>query len=215
MGDDSLNDAKEKMIKQHLIPRGIKNERVLAAFKKVPREEFVPPEIEAEAYQDRPLPIGEGQTISQPYIVAEMIQALEPTPGDKILEIGTGSGYAAAVLAEIVETVYGVERHQSLVDEAQTRLTRLNYDNVKLEVGDGTIGWAENAPYDGILVSAAAPEIPNSLVEQLVKGGYLVIPIGTKNIQQLYQIKKIEDDKITKKELGRVRFVPLLGEKGW
>lgn len=215
MSNEILKQAKERMIKSHLIARGIKNERVLAAFRKVAREEFVPAELAAQAYQDQPLPIGEGQTISQPYIVAEMVQALKPTPGDKVLEVGIGSGYAAAILAEIVETVYGVERYQSLVEETEQRLTNLGYDNLDLKEGDGTTGWAEHAPYDCILVSAAAPEIPNSLVEQLSKGGHLVIPVGTKSVQELYQIEKLDEGELDKKSLGRVRFVPLLGEEGW
>lgn len=215
MSSDTFRQAKERMVKEHLIARGIKNEQVLTAFKRVPREEFVPAKVKAEAYQDRPLPIGAGQTISQPYIVAEMVQALQPQPTDKILEIGTGSGYAAAILAEIVDTVHGVERKQSLADEAQTRLTKLNYDNVKLHTADGTTGWKDKDPYDGILVSAAAPEIPNSLVEQLVESGYLVIPVGTKSVQQLYQIQKLKTGELHKTKLGRVRFVPLLGIEGW
>ncbi|MFO7819362.1 MAG: protein-L-isoaspartate(D-aspartate) O-methyltransferase [Halanaerobacter sp.] len=215
MSDESLKQAKERMIKSHLIARGIKNERVLAAFRKVAREEFVPAKLTAQAYQDRPLPIGEGQTISQPYIVAEMVQALNPRPSDKVLEVGIGSGYAAAILAEIVTVVYGVERYQSLVEEAEQRLTNLGYDNLDLKEGDGTTGWEEYAPYDGILVSAAAPEIPKSLTEQLTEGGNLVIPVGTKAVQELYQIQKLDGGELDRTELGRVRFVPLLGEEGW
>lgn len=215
MGHNNHTQAKRKMINQHLIARGIKNERVLRAFKDVPREEFVPDKAKSKAYQDRPLPIGEGQTISQPYIVAEMIQALDPIPSAKVLEIGTGSGYAAAILAEIVEVVHGVERYQSLADNAQQRLNRLDYDNINVHVGDGTLGWPASGPYDGILVSAAAPEIPNSLIEQLAAGGYFVIPVGTKSVQQLYQIEKLRAGTVHKNKLDRVRFVPLLGAEGW
>ena len=215
MKNSDFSEAKKRMINEDLIPRGIKNERVLRAFKDVVREEFLPDKLKAKAYQDRPLPISEGQTISQPYIVAEMIQALDPQRDDKILEIGTGSGYAAAVLAEIVETVHGVERYQSLVKQSQQNLAELDYNNINLHAGDGTKGWPEEAPYDGILVSAAAPEVPQSLLKQLVEGGYLVIPVGTKSVQELYQIQKLVDGKLHKNELGRVRFVPLIGEEGW
>jgi protein-L-isoaspartate(D-aspartate) O-methyltransferase len=175
----------------------------------------LPDKLKNKAYQDRPLPIDEGQTISQPYIVAEMVQALNPQPEDKILDIGTGSGYAAAILAEIVGQVHSVERYEALARQAQSKFKELNFDNIAVHIGDGTTGWKEAAPYDGILVSAAAPEIPSSLVEQLIVDSYLVIPVGTKSLQQLYQVQKLGDADLNKSKLGSVRFVPLLGTEGW
>ncbi|MGM0502779.1 MAG: protein-L-isoaspartate(D-aspartate) O-methyltransferase [Bacillota bacterium] len=215
MTQNTYSKLREKMVAEQLLARDINDEKVLEAFRTVPREEFVPIDLKDKAYLDRPLAIGEGQTISQPYIVAAMVQALELQSDDKILEIGTGSGYAAAIVAEIVDTVHGVERYQALAKKAQKRLEKLEYNNVTIHIGDGTTGWEESAPYDGIIVSAAAPEIPDSLIEQLVEGGYLIIPVGTKRVQQLYQVHKKDDATIDKKELSSVRFVPLLGEEGW
>lgn len=211
----SLTEAQEKMINNHLIARGVKDERVLAAFKNVPRTEFVPDKLKSNAYADRPLPIGAGQTISQPYIVAQMVEALNPTAEDKVLEVGIGSGYAGAILAEIVGQVYGIEKEETLVNQTEKRLTDLAYENITLTVGDGTTGWQQHAPYDAILVSAAAPEIPNSLLAQLAIGGYLVLPVGTKNIQELYQVHKLRSGSVEKKKLNKVRFVPLIGTEGW
>lgn len=202
------------MVQKQLKRRGIKDEKVLEAFREVPRHEFVPEDKRDRAYEDRPLPIGYGQTISQPYIVAEMIAALELESGDKVLEVGTGSGYAAAVLSRIVEHVYGLERIIELAEKGQKLCAGLGYDNVTIEPGDGTTGWPENAPFDGILVSAAAPEIPEPLVKQLKNGGRLVIPAGSKYSQKLLLIQKKDEDTV-KKQLGRVRFVSLIGEKGW
>ena len=215
MTEDRFFKAKERMIKEHLIPRGITESKILETFRAVPREKFVPTDLKAKAYLDRPLPIDEGQTISQPYIVAKMIQAIDPQKDDKILEIGVGSGYAAAILAQIVEQVHGVERFEDLANQAQKRLKKLEYNNIDIHIGDGTTGWKESAPYEGILVSAAAPEIPDSLVEQLVEGGFLVIPIGNKKLQQLYQIQKLAENELIKNKLIKVRFVPLFGKEGW
>lgn len=211
----NFEEKRKRMVKRQLQSRDIKNEKVLEAFVKVPREEFVPEEYKENAFEDRPLPVKEGQTISQPYIVAEMIQALEPEPEDKILEIGSGSGYACALMSRLVREVHGVERYQVLAEYAEKIINKLGYENIYLHVGDGTTGWEEASPYSGILVSAAAPEIPEELLKQLEIGGFLVIPAGNKSVQTLYQVKKISEDEIEKRDLGKVRFVPLVGEKGW
>ena len=215
MTKTTYQEQRARMINEQLIARGIDDDAVLEAFRTVPREKFVPQERREDAYRDGPLPIGEGQTISQPYIVASMIQALQPKPEDKILEVGIGSGYAAAVLSRVVESVYGVERYSSLGQQAEERLREVECTNVEVHIGDGTKGWSKEAPYDGIMVSAAAPGIPDELLEQLVVGGCLVIPAGKKQVQQLYQVEKLNDGELKKKELGRVRFVPLVGENGW
>jgi protein-L-isoaspartate(D-aspartate) O-methyltransferase len=203
------------MIERQLKPRGIDNEQVLPAFYKVPREEFVPDKFKGRAYDDRPLPIGEGQTISQPYIVARMVEVIEPKPEDKVLEIGFGSGYAAAILAEIVDRVHGIERKEELAEAARNRLEKLGYENVEFRVGDGTKGWPEPESFNGIIVSAAAPEVPEPLVKQLAPGGRLVLPVGDKNVQTLYRIRKTEEGEVKKEKLSKVRFVPLIGEYGW
>ncbi len=213
--EDKFYEQRQKMIETQLKSRGIENEKVLKAFLDVPRHKFVPDHLKEKAYEDRPLPIGEGQTISQPYIVAEMISALAPESKDKVLEVGCGSGYAAAILAQIVNKVYGLERIKAVAEQAKKNIAFLKYENIEIELGDGTKGWPEAAPYDGILVSAAAPDIPDSLLKQLKTGGYMCIPVGGKNSQKLLQIKKIDENEIEKKNLGRVRFVPLIGEKGW
>ncbi|MCK8824657.1 protein-L-isoaspartate(D-aspartate) O-methyltransferase [Fuchsiella alkaliacetigena] len=207
--------SRERMVEQQLRGRGIKNEAVLESMLTVPRHEFVPERLRKQAYADKPLPIGEGQTISQPYIVALMVAALDPQPTDKVLEVGTGFGYAAAVLAQIVAEVYTVERFESLAQEAERRYANLNYQNVEVKVGDGSQGWLENAPYQGIVVSAAAPSLPESLVEQLDTGGRLVIPVGERSVQSLLRVSKKNDGKLLRENLCRVRFVPLLGEEGW
>ena len=203
------------MVENQLKLRGIKNETVLKSMLTVPRHCFVPANMQKYAYLDGPLPIGEGQTISQPYIVALMAELLEPSPGNKVLEIGTGSGYAAAVLAQIVSKVYTIERHASLAAKAQEVFKALDYRNIITRVGDGTKGWPEEAPFDGILVSAGAPGVPESLCNQLKPGGRLVTPAGDRQCQELLLVRRNEDGSFSEEKLGEVVFVPLIGEEGW
>ena len=207
-------NQRTNMVKEQLVIRGISDDAILQAFREVPRHRFIPEKYKEYAYADRPLPIGENQTISQPYIVAEMIEALEVTQNDSVLEVGIGSGFAAAVLSKVVENVYGVEIHQELVDQSRDKFKELNYHNINIRQGDGTRGWEEKAPFDGILVSAAAPEIPGPLLEQLKEGGFLIIPLGDSHIQSLTRIKK-EEDEFIHENLEMVRFVPLVKEEGW
>lgn len=209
-------NSKEKMIWEDLRGRGIKDEAVLRSMREVPREAFIPPALAMHAYEDHPLPIAEEQTISQPYIVAYMTAALELTPSDRVLEIGTGSGYAAAVLSRIVKTVDSVERLEALAKSAQERLQKLGYNNIIVHEGDGTLGWRENAPYDAIVVAAGAPQLPPLLLDQLALGGRLVIPIGpTPSLQMLIRIRRVGEDDYRSEELCPVRFVPLIGAAGW
>ncbi len=187
---------------------------VIAAMGRVERHEFVPEALRAAAYEDRPLPIGYGQTISQPYIVALMTNLLEPTAGDRVLEIGTGSGYQAAVLAELGLEVYSIEIIPELGDEAAARLDRLGYDNVATRVGDGYYGWPDRAPFDGLVVTAAAGHVPPPLIEQLKPGGRMVIPVGEPfRVQQLVLITKAADGSLRSRQLLPVRFVPLTGRR--
>lgn len=207
---------REKMVKEQLIKRGISDSSVIKAFEKVKREKFMPAHNRNLAYEDAAQIIGSEQTISQPYIVALMIENLALKSSDKVLEIGTGSGYAAALLAEIVKEVYTIERIGDLALKAEKRFKELNYEKIKLKVGDGTLGWEENAPYDAILVSAAAPYIPDKLVAQLAVGGRLLIPVGKRRgVQRLEILKKKSAAKTIKKQLDYVRFVPLIGEDSW
>jgi protein-L-isoaspartate(D-aspartate) O-methyltransferase len=202
------------MVETQLIPRGIHDPLVLKAMEKVPREAFVPEDLRESAYGDNPLPIGEGQTISQPYIVALMTQALELKGSENVLEIGTGSGYQAAVLAEIVKELYTVERVAPLSEKAQQILEKLGYENIHSKIFNGTLGWPEHSPYDAIMVTAGAPEIPGSLIEQIGEGGRLVIPVGDRLGQDLLKIRKTRGKTVTE-DLGAVRFVNLVGEYGW
>lgn len=202
------------MVERQLKARGIFDERVLSAIGRVPREEFVAVELREHAYEDRPLTIGCCQTISQPYIVASMLQAAELRVDDRVLELGTGSGYQTALLAEIVAKVVSIERHQELADIARARLFRLDYANVEIVVGDGTLGYALQAPYDVILVSAAAPQIPQSLVAQLAIGGRMVLPVGSREVQELVLIRKDETG-VHQVRLDGCAFVPLIGEEGF
>ena len=207
-------DTRETMIERQLKARGIFDERVLAAMAKVPREEFISPELRENAYEDRPLTIGCSQTISQPYIVAAMLQAAELHPTDNVLELGTGSGYQTALLAEIVARVTTIERHRELAAVAQERLAWLGYTNVQLAVGDGTLGYAANAPYNAILVSAAAPEIPQALLDQLAVGGRMVLPVGNRDMQDLLLVYRDELG-IRRQRLDGCAFVPLIGRQGF
>ena len=212
----AFEQARREMVERQLARRGIRDPRVLDAMARVPREAFLPPALAPYAYDDRALPIDCGQTISQPYVVALMIEALHLDPEARVLEVGAGSGYAAAVLATLAAEVYAIERHPDLAEEASGRLARLGYDNVVVRVGDGTLGWPEAAPFEGILVSAAAPEAPPSLLAQLMVGGRMVIPIGDAAFgQEVTRITKEDDGDVTREALGGVRFVPLLGAEGW
>lgn len=207
---------RERMVKHQVAARGVTSEVVLAAMRKVPRERFLPQGQGLFAYDDSPLPIGEGQTISQPYIVAYMAEGLDLKEDSKVLEIGTGSGYAAAVLAEIAAEVYTVERIEPLADMARKSLAELDYENVHVQHGDGTLGWPEHAPFDGIMVSAGAPDVPETLKQQLTIGGRLVIPVGKgRSYQQLICVTRVAEDQYETEDLLAVRFVPLVGEKGW
>jgi len=210
---DKYMEARMDMVKNQISARGVTDSEVLAAMRKVPRHLFVLPGYEADAYGDYPLPINHGQTISQPYIVAYMTEIAKPGKKKKTLEIGTGSGYQAAVLAEITDTVYTIELIKALSDEALARLRKLGYTNVIGKAGDGYIGWAEYAPYDIIIVTAAAPEIPQALVDQLSENGRLVIPVGESNAMQELMLVVKKKGKVETKSLAPVRFVPLVKEK--
>lgn len=210
--NNNLEKKKKRMIENDLKGRNIKDEKILEAFLEVPREKFVPERFYGDSYADRPLPIGEGQTISQPYIVAEMVRVANPSADDKALEVGSGSGYAAAILSRIVKKVYGIERFESLVKESKKRLEELNYDNIIIKKGDGSKGWEEKSPFDIIIVSAAASRVPDRLLEQLAENGRMIIPIGNQFRQELIYYKK-ENGEINKKVITYVRFVPLISEE--
>jgi protein-L-isoaspartate(D-aspartate) O-methyltransferase len=208
--------VRKQMVSRHIAARGIGDPVLLRAMQEIPRETFIPGPLAEFAYEDSPLPIGEGQTISQPYIVALMIAAIRPQPADRVLEIGTGSGYAAAVLSRVVKEVYTVERHAPLARAAEQVFERLGLRNIQVLVGDGTLGWAEHAPYDGIVTTAGGFVAPPALLEQLVVGGRLVIPLGpTPNDQELVRITRTAPDHYEREWLGAVRFVPLIGAAGW
>ena len=212
---ESDDRARAAMLDRQLRGRGITDEAVLAAMGTVPREHFLPAERRHLAYEDQAVPLERGQTVSQPYIVAAMTQALHVHPGDRILEIGTGSGYQAAVLAHMDARVFSVERLSDLADQARRRLRALDIDDVRIRVGDGTLGWPEEAPFDGILVTAAAPDVPPSLKDQLSgDGGRLVIPVGPRHLQELVRYVR-EGTELTRDTLMGCRFVPLVGEEGW
>ena len=205
---------REKMVAQQIEARGVSDPLVLAAMRKVPRHLFVSEALMDQAYGDYPLPIGEQQTISQPYIVAEMTQALQLSEDDRVLEIGTGSGYQAAILAEIAFRVYSIERIYSLYVNGRQRFDRFRYHNILTRYSDGTTGWADESPFNAIIVTAGAPSIPDSLTDQLAPGGRLIIPVGNQYSQEL--IKVVKDEKgIHQTNLGGCRFVKLVGEKGW
>src|SRR5215212_7643333 len=211
-----LSRARHRMVAVQIAGRGVRDRSVLDAMRRVPREAFVLPGFEEFAYEDTPLPIGEGQTISQPYIVALMIEAAEVRPGDRVLEVGAGSGYTAAVMSRIADRVYAIERLPSLGEAARRRFKRLGYDNIELRVDDGTKGWPEAGPFDAILVAAGGPEVPPALKEQLAIGGRLVIPVGEDlHDQTLLKITRTSETAFEGEDLGTVRFVPLIGEQGW
>jgi len=203
------------MVESQLRQRGIRDERLLAAMSKVPRHEFVSQQNWNEAYADHPIPIAEKQTTSQPYMIAAMVQAAEIKPEDRVLEIGAGSGYQTAVLAELASQVFAVERYASLAETAQKTLERLGYRNAKIVTGDGSLGLAEAVPFDAIIVSAAAPRIPQALIDQLAVGGRLLIPVGEADQQVLQLAQRNADGNITVRTLEGCRFVPLIGEQGF
>ena len=207
---------REAMVERQLRRRGIAEPEILEAFRTVPREAFVGEKYEHLAYGDHPLPIEAGQTISQPYIVALTIQAAEIKPGNKVLEVGAGSGYAAAVISRIAEKVIGMERHHDLVDVARERLKRLGYDNVEIVEGDGTRGCPDEAPFDAIVAAASGSHVPKAFLEQLADGGCIVMPVGEPGwVQELVKVTKQDDGTLMQRKLGGVRFVPLIGEEGW
>ncbi len=212
--DDFYRTARDRMVSEQLASRTIRDPRVLDAMRSVPREQFVPPEHRHLAYADGPLPIGEGQTISQPFIVALMTQLLELQGDETVLEVGTGSGYQAAILAHLAKNVYTIERHAPLARQAEQILSRLGLDNIRIHVGDGTQGYPPAAPYEGIIVTAAAPEVPRPLLAQLADGGRLVIPVGGRRGQYLQRWRRYGDE-YKFETLEPVAFVPLLGEHGW
>jgi protein-L-isoaspartate(D-aspartate) O-methyltransferase len=213
---DPYAAARERMVAEQIAGRDINDPDVLAAMRAVPRERFVLEPYRQYAYDDTPLPIPANQTISQPYIVAYMIAALHLSPTDRVLEIGAGSGYAAAILGRIAREVYTIERHCKLADYARNRLADLGYDNVWVRCGDGTLGWPEHAPYDGIIVAAGGPAVPESLRAQLALGGRLIMPIGRSRSQQhLILVTRRADERYDDEMLVPVAFVPLIGDEGW
>jgi protein-L-isoaspartate(D-aspartate) O-methyltransferase len=206
--------ARERMVETQIVTRGVCDERVLEAMRKVPRHLFVDEALRDQAYSDHPLPIAENQTISQPYIVALMTESLELKGGEKVLEIGTGSGYQSAILAELADRVFSVERYPDLGHRANSILRKLGYTNIIIRVGDGTLGWPDDAPFDGVIVTAGTPQIPQPLIDQLAMGGRLVVPVGDRFAQDLIQIRRVAEG-IKKTNLGGVRFVNLVGKWGW
>ena len=207
---------RERMVDQQIAARGLDDPALLAAFRAVPREDFISGDYADYAYQDSPLPIESGQTISQPYIVALTIYAARIKAGDKVLEVGAGSGYAAAVIGQIASEVIAVERHHELVELAQARMRRLGYHNVRIVEGDGTLGWPEDAPFDAIVAAASGSHVPKSWIAQLKPGGRIVMPIGEpRGVQSLIKVTKLEDGTFKHEDLGGVRFVPLIGAEGF
>ncbi|MBN1546144.1 MAG: protein-L-isoaspartate(D-aspartate) O-methyltransferase [Syntrophaceae bacterium] len=214
---DLYKKQRLRMVDTQIRARGVKDARVLAAMEKIPRHFFVDDGLIEQAHQDNPLPIGEGQTISQPYIVAMMTQAMEILKKDKVLEIGTGSGYQTAILAELADQVFSVERIAILASRARKCLDALGYFNVAIRVGDGTYGWREEAPFNAVIVTAGAPAIPQILIDQLAVGGRLVVPVGDRQMQTLFKITRLSEDPadLKKENLGGCRFVDLIGDYAW
>lgn len=206
--------ARQNMVDEQLVSRGIRDQRVLSAFLEVPRHKFVEEYLKYKAYDDYPLSIGYGQTISQPYMVALMTETLSTKPEDAILEIGTGSGYQAAILSRLCSTVYSIERISTLASRTRKLLDELGYYNIHIRIGDGTMGMPQDAPYDGIIVTAGAPHVPEALVEQLKEDGRLVIPVGDQSIQDLKRLTKTKDG-VKEESMGGCRFVKLIGKNGW
>lgn len=213
-GTDPWESARERMVATQIAARGVGDEQVLAAMRRVPRHLFVPAEVRGSAYSDYPLPIGHGQTISQPYIVAMMTSLLQIQPDDRLLEIGSGSGYQAAVLGILAREVISIERIPEVAQLARKNLADAGITNVTVVIGDGTLGFPGGAPYDGVLITAATPSIPSPLVEQLAEGGRLVAPVGSRDLQELVRLTRKGHD-LTRESFGGVVFVPLLGEYGW
>ncbi|WP_235897722.1 protein-L-isoaspartate(D-aspartate) O-methyltransferase [Neoaquamicrobium microcysteis] len=212
MEREGMEAARRRMVEEQIVARGIESPLVLDAFRAVPRERFVDEWLQERAYDDTPLPIGEGQTISQPFVVALMIEAAGVGPGQRVLEVGAGSGYAAAAISRIADRVYAVERHAALGRAASERLAVLGYDNVELRIGDGTAGWREAAPFDAIIVSAGGEAVPPALKEQLAPGGVLVMPVGPqRGGQRLLRLTRDSSDGYATEDLGGVAFVPLVG----
>jgi protein-L-isoaspartate(D-aspartate) O-methyltransferase len=214
MPEGQFAAARNRMVEQQIRARGVADPRVLAALRLVPRHRFVPENLWSQAYGDYPLPIGEDQTISQPYIVALMTAILELQETDRVLEVGTGSGYQAAILAELAAAVFSIDRKGGLADQARSILDSLGYRNIRIRVGDGTLGWPEEAPFDGILVTAGAPQVPRPLVEQLAGGGRLVIPVGDRFTQTLTCVRQTGEG-LKIEYYGGCRFVRLIGKYGW
>ena len=210
---DDFYEARVDMIERQIKNRGIKDKEILEAFKSVPRHVFVPEEYRDLAYADRPLPIGNNQTISQPYIIAAMLIRLDLDRDSKVLEIGSGCGYVLAILSQIVAQVYGIERQSALAERSQRTISQLGYDNVEIKYGDGKLGWAEKSPFDGIIVSAAASDVPEKLLDQLRLDGRMILPLGNSFSQQLVLYHKKADDKFDREKLEPVRFVPLVEGK--
>jgi len=202
------------MVEEQLIPRGIKNQRVLDAFSKIERHKFIPENLRNSAYADFPLPIGEGQTISQPYIVALMTECLDLIGQEKVLEIGTGSGYQAAILAELAKEIYTIERFENLAKQAENILNELGYKNIKIKIGDGTLGWPQQPSFDRIIITAASPKIPLPLIEQLADSGKLILPLGESFSQVLTLVEK-KEGKLKSIDICGCVFVPLIGKHGW
>ncbi len=213
-GSDVFSAARVRMVDQQLRRRGIQDERVLRAMARVPRHRFVPDSFLDEAYDDHPLPIGDGQTISQPYIVAVMTEALELSSQEKVLEVGTGSGYQTAILAELAGGVFTVECSASLSEAARARLVELGYRNVTFIVGDGTLGLPEQAPFSRILLTGSVPHLPRAITSQLGEGGILVLPVGRREAQVLVRVRRRGKD-LAREDLGACTFVPLIGAQGW
>jgi protein-L-isoaspartate(D-aspartate) O-methyltransferase len=214
MDIDGREKERLRMVETQIAARGVRDERVLSAMREVPRHFFVPESYQTSAYNDSPLPIGKGQTISQPYIVAVMTEILRLLPTDKVLEIGSGSGYQAAILGKLAHTVVTVERIPEVAEIARANLARVGITNVTVVTGDGTIGYPEGAPFDGILITAATPAVPAPLIEQMAEGGRLVAPVGSRDLQELVRLTR-HGEQITRELFGGVVFVPLLGEHGW
>ncbi len=211
-----FSELREGMVDYQIAARGVRSEKVLDAMRKVPREQFLPEGVREFAYEDSPLPIEAGQTVSQPYIVAFMAEGLALQGGERVLEIGAGSGYAAAMLAEIAGEVYTIERIEDLATSAASALAECGYDNVHVLHGDGTLGWPEHAPFDGIVVAAGGREIPDSLKQQLKIGGRMVIPVGERQeFQELLRVTRVSETEFETEDLAAVRFVPLIGADGW